>query len=143
MTFDLHRHALRAASAAFAACTAALLGAALLPSHAATAPSAAAPRTAPLEPGAHERVLDDFEDASAWSVVATDDVKAELRSDAGSQGRSLCLDYDFGRVTGYVALRRKLPIDFPARYEIGVDVRGETQRNALQIKFIDASGDNV
>ena len=92
---------------------------------------------------AQERLLDDFNDLSAWSVVATDDVKAALRPVAGTRGNAACLDFDFGRVTGYVALRRKLPIEFPARYDIGFDVRGEMLPNALQIKFSDASGDNV
>ncbi len=90
-----------------------------------------------------ERVLDDFDDLSAWSVVATDDVKAALRPAPGSNGSAACVDFDFGRVTGYVALRRKLPIEFPARYDIGFDVRGEMPPNALQLKFSDASGDNV
>ena len=92
---------------------------------------------------AQERVLDDFEDLAAWSVVATDDVKAGLRRASGPAGSAGCLDFDFGRVTGYVALRRKLPIEFPARYDIGFDVRGEMPPNALQIKFSDVSGDNV
>ena len=90
-----------------------------------------------------ERVLDDFDDLSAWSVTATDDVKATLRPVPGPNGNAACLDFDFGRVTGYVALRRKLPIEFPARYDIGFDVRGEMAPNALQLKFSDASGDNV
>jgi hypothetical protein len=90
-----------------------------------------------------ERVLDDFDDLSAWSVTATDDVKAALRSSSGPNGKAACLDFDFGRVTGYVALRRKLPIEFPARYDVGFDVRGEMAPNALQLKFSDASGDNV
>jgi hypothetical protein len=90
-----------------------------------------------------ERVLDAFDDLSAWSVVATDDVKAALRQAPGPNGNAACLDFDFGRVTGYVALRRKLPIDFPARYDIGFEVRGEMAPNALQLKFSDASGDNV
>ena len=90
-----------------------------------------------------ERVLDDFDDLSAWSVAATDDVKAALRASSGPNGNAACLDFDFGRVTGYVALRRKLPIEFPARYDLGFDVRGEMAPNALQVKFSDASGDNV
>ena len=90
-----------------------------------------------------ERVLDDFDDLSAWSIAATDDVKAALRASSGPNGNAACLDFDFGRVTGYVALRRKLPIEFPARYDLGFDVRGEMAPNALQVKFSDASGDNV
>ena len=90
-----------------------------------------------------ERALDDFDNLSAWSVSATDDVKAALRSASGPNGNAACLDFDFGRVTGYVAMRRKLAIEFPARYDIAFDVRGEMAPNALQLKFSDASGDNV
>ena len=92
---------------------------------------------------AQERVLDDFADLAAWTVTATDDVKATLRAADGAQGRALCIDYDFGRVTGYVAAKRELPIEFPARYEITLGVRGESPPNALQFKLVDASGANV
>jgi len=46
---------------------------------------------------AQERVLDDFEDLAAWSVVATDDVKAGLRRASGPAGSAGCLDFDFDR----------------------------------------------
>ena len=90
-----------------------------------------------------ETILDDFEAASAWTLVASDDVKAALRPVDGAHGRALCIDFDFGRVTGYVAARRALPIDFPARYELALAVRGEAAPNALQLKLVDASGANV
>ena len=48
-------------------------------------------------------MLDDFETPSAWTLVASDDVKATLRPVDGERGRALCIDFDFGRVTGYVA----------------------------------------
>ena len=92
---------------------------------------------------AQERVLDDFENLAAWSITATDDVKAALRTAEGTQGRALCIDFDFGRVTGYVAARRELPIEYPARFEFALDVRGDAPPNALQFKLVDASGDNV
>jgi hypothetical protein len=46
-------------------------------------------------------------------------------------------------VTGYVAARRTLPIEFPARYELALRVRGDAPPNALQMKLVDASGANV
>ena len=76
--------------------------------------SATAP--APGEAQARDRMLDDFETPSAWTLVASDDVRATLRPVEGDPGRALCIDFDFGRVTGYVAARRALPIEFPARY---------------------------
>ncbi|MGZ8255395.1 MAG: discoidin domain-containing protein, partial [Burkholderiaceae bacterium] len=93
--------------------------------------------------GPREMMLDDFESPSAWSLVASDDVKATLRPSDGEQGRALCIDFDFGRVTGYVAARRTLPIEFPARYEFALRVRGDAPPNALQMKLVDASGANV
>ena len=71
---------------------------------------------AQAEVPARNMILDDFETASPWTLIASDDVKATLRPVDGDQGRALCIDFDFGRVTGYVAARRTLPIDFPARY---------------------------
>jgi hypothetical protein len=95
--------------------------------------------------GAHaqERVLDDFADASAWHISATDDVKAALRSADGPSGRALCIDFDFGHVTGYVTAQRTLPLEMPPRYEFAMNVRGDAPPNALQFKLVDASGENV
>src|SRR5699024_3073710 len=61
----------------------------------------------------------------------------------GETGRALCIDFDFGRVTGYVGARRLLPIEYPARHELALRVRGEAPANALQLKLVDASGANV
>ncbi len=92
---------------------------------------------------AQEQVLDDFENPAAWTISATDDVKATLRSAEGASGKALCIDFDFGQVTGYVAARRALPLDYPARFEFALAVRGQAPPNALQFKLADASGDNV
>jgi hypothetical protein len=92
---------------------------------------------------AQDRVLDDFENPAAWTVSATDDVKAALRAVDGPHGKALCFDFDFGHVTGYISAQRALPIDYPARYEFSLDVKGDAPRNALQFKLVDASGENV
>ena len=59
------------------------------------------------------RTLDDFHDASAWSVATSDQITATLRPADGG----LCLDFDFHGVSGYAAMRRALPIDYPDNYE--------------------------
>ncbi|MBC8058527.1 MAG: coagulation factor 5/8 type domain-containing protein, partial [Rhizobiales bacterium] len=92
---------------------------------------------------AQDRVLDDFENPTAWKLSATDDVKAALRSADGPQGKALCVDFDFGNVTGYITAQRPVPIDYPARYEFMLDVRGDAPPNAFQFKLVDASGENV
>ena len=92
---------------------------------------------------AEDQLLDDFADPAAWTLSASDDVKAALRPAPGPHGSALCIDFDFGKVTGYVSARRSLPIDFPARFEFTLNVRGDAPPNALQFKLVDASGDNV
>ena len=90
-----------------------------------------------------DMILDDFETPSSWTLIASDDVRATLRPVDGEHGRALCIDFDFGRVTGYVAARRTLPIEFPARYELALRVRGNAPPNALQVKLVDETGANV
>ena len=97
----------------------------------------------PVSVHAQDRVLDDFDDLAAWKVSATDDVKAALRAADGPHGKALCVDFDFGNVTGYISVQRALPIAYPARYEFTLDVRGDAPPNALQFKLVDASGENV
>lgn len=86
-------------------------------------------------------VLDDMKDASRWKATASDQVKASLRRDARDD--SLCLDYDFTGVSGYAVLRRELPLDWPADFALTTQLKGKTAGNDVQIKFVDASGDNV
>ena len=92
---------------------------------------------------AQDRVLDDFENLADWKLSATDDVKAALRQAEGPHGKALCIDFDFGTVTGYVSAQRALPVDYPARYEFMLDVRGDAPPNALQFKLVDDSSENV
>ena len=92
---------------------------------------------------AEDQLLDDFGDPTAWKLSASDDVQAALRPAPGPHGSALCIDFDFGTVTGYVSLRRAMKLDFPARFEFTLGVSGDAPRNALQFKLVDASGDNV
>jgi hypothetical protein len=88
----------------------------------------------------HE-LLDDFRNAAAWQASASDQVRATLRVDA-SDG-SLCLDYDFVGVSGYAVMRRELPVDWPQHFELKLRFKGAGAVNDLQMKLVDASGDNV
>ena len=89
------------------------------------------------------QVLDDFDDIGSWSLSATDDVQAKLRSAPGKEGKALCLDFDFGAVSGYVALSRDLPMEYPANFEFSFGLRGDAPPSTLQFKLVDASGENV
>lgn len=90
------------------------------------------------------KVLDDFDDVSAWKLVLSDQVSGSLRPVSGAGGgRALCLDYDFHNVSGYVGIRRALTVEYPVNYRFGFQLRGDSPANDLQFKLIDASGDNV
>jgi hypothetical protein len=94
------------------------------------------------------RTLDDFSQPNLWKASGTDDISASLRPVDGKDahdknGRALCLDFDFHGVSGGVTLHRALPINFPANYALSFDVRGAMPANDLQLRLIDASGDNV
>ena len=90
---------------------------------------------------ANAAVLDDMKDAALWKATASDQVKASARRDVKDD--SLCLDYDFAGVSGYAVLRRELPIDWPADFALTTQLKGDAKGNDVQIKFVDASGDNV
>jgi hypothetical protein len=86
------------------------------------------------------RLLDDLRDADAWNVSASEQVLAHLARDTDG---SLCLHYDFAGVSGYAVLRRALHIDWPQDFEFVARIKGGGAVNALQIKFVDAGGENV
>ncbi|MBB5209548.1 discoidin domain-containing protein [Chiayiivirga flava] len=89
------------------------------------------------------RLLDDFESAAPWTALSSNQVSASLRETEGVAGRALCLDYDFNGVSGHAAMRRTLPLDFPANYAFDFKLRGSGPANQFEFKLIDASGDNV
>jgi hypothetical protein len=91
-------------------------------------------------PAAQALLIDDFQDAARWRAAASDQVQAALRRDADG---ALCLDYDFAGVSGYAFIRRELALPLPAHYAFELRLRGSGPPNDLQIKFTDASGDNV
>ncbi|HRN61515.1 MAG TPA: discoidin domain-containing protein [Luteimonas sp.] len=89
------------------------------------------------------QIIDGFEDASTWRVVASNQVNGSLRAVDGAEGRALCLDYDFNGVSGYVGIQRDIAIDYPENYRFSFRLRGDSPDNDLQFKLVDASGDNV
>lgn len=84
-------------------------------------------------------VLDAFDDATPWRVIASTQVSGSIRAEEGG----LCLDYDFNGVSGYVGIQRDLDIEYTDNYRFDFMLRGQSPDNDLQFKLIDASGDNV
>lgn len=102
----------------------------------------AAPKSA-LADAPSSDFSDDFERIEAWQAEASDDVVARRELVSGHDGQALGLSFDFLGHGGFAALRREHSFTLPEHYEISFDVRGEAPVNDLQLKFTDASGENV
>lgn len=89
---------------------------------------------------AQAKLLDDFRETAAWKVSASEQVQARLARDADG---SLCLHYDFAGVSGYAVMRRALPVDWPRAFDLIARIKGGGATNDLQVKLVDASGENV
>lgn len=88
-------------------------------------------------------VLDELDEISAWRALVSDGVSASLHEASGIHGGALVLEFDLAKTAGYASAHRELPLDLPPDYEFSFWIRGAAGRNRLEIKFIDASGDNV
>jgi hypothetical protein len=80
--------------------------------------------------------------ASDWVAAASEQVHAALRPVDGRLGPGVCLDFDFGSVAGFASARRVLPLALPPDFDLDLDLRGESAGHDLQVKLIDASGEN-
>jgi len=92
-----------------------------------------------LAVAAHGAVLDDFTSIASWSPHPSDGVALQISPDAGS----MRLDFDFQHHAGYAIARRNIDLDLPANYELTFRLRAEAPVNNLELKLIDATGDNV
>jgi hypothetical protein len=89
------------------------------------------------------RVLDPFETLTSWTAGASTDVSSAISAVDGHDARAMRLSYDFNGRSGYAFATRAIDLDVPENYELSFWLRGEMAPNTLEIKFVDASGDNV
>lgn len=96
-----------------------------------------------VAPQARAEVVDDFEEVSDWSAGASEGVRVEIAQDEGRRGMAMRLDFDFQGHAGYLIARKKIDLPLPEDYAFTFYIRGEADENNLEIKLIDASGQNV
>lgn len=89
------------------------------------------------------RPLDAFETLTPWTADASTDVSSAISPVPGHDGQAMRLTYDFNGRSGYAFAARAIDLQVPDNYEISFWARGEMLPNTLEIKFADASGDNV
>ncbi len=108
---------------------------------AASASDVAAPAVA-ASAAAAPVMLDDMSAPQRWPAIGSDGVVAAIEPVADG-GAAIALRFDFQHHAGYAVAERALGWDPPDNFEIDVDLSGAMPPNKLEIKFIDASGDNV
>ncbi|MEP6990785.1 MAG: discoidin domain-containing protein, partial [bacterium] len=106
---------------------------------------------APSSAGAQARrasaaptTLVSFDDPDAWTAAPSDGVRLALRPDSGIGGRATRFEFDFQGHAGYAVARHAFtPPPLPPHWAMTLRVRGAALPNTLELKFIDASGQNV
>lgn len=85
---------------------------------------------------------DPMDDAALWLGEGSDSVRGESAIVAGAGGgKAVALSYDYGRVSGYAFMRRKVDLRLPDGFEVRFKLRGQGGRNDLQMKL--TQGDTV
>src|SRR5437868_2073194 len=90
------------------------------------------------------QVLDDFEALQGWSAHPSEGVELRISQDRGFSGKAMRLDFDFHGGAGYAIARKALPapLKLPALYELSFRIRADAPVNDLELKLLDASGEN-
>ena len=99
-------------------------------------------------PTASAKIIDDCSDAEQWAVVNSEGVELKCSEDHqvkddDDQKTTLRLDIDFVSGAGYAGIRRTVPINLPANFELAFSVRGDLPPNDLEFKLLDESGETV
>jgi hypothetical protein len=87
-------------------------------------------------------VIDDMATPTLWKALASDGVVSRLEP-ISTPDPALRLQFDFQHHAGYAALERALPLDLPENFEIDLMLGGTAPINDLEVKLLDASGENV
>ena len=78
-----------------------------------------------------------------WSPVVSSGVSVVLATMGTPAARSVRMTYDFHGGAGWAGLRRAVALDFPEDWSLTFRARGTGTPNTLEVKFLDASGENV
>ena len=88
-------------------------------------------------------ILDDFEDLSAWTAIASGQARLAISPGRGRRGGAMRLDFDFQGGGGFVVARKPFDLTLPESYAFSFDIRGIGPSNILEFKLVDASNQNV
>jgi hypothetical protein len=83
---------------------------------------------------------------AAWKAVtpvASAGVEVALAPGGAPGEPGVRMTYDFHGGAGWVGMRREVALEFPDNWTLSFRVRGAGTANTLEVKFLDASGENV
>ncbi|HVN75527.1 MAG TPA: dienelactone hydrolase family protein [Thermoanaerobaculaceae bacterium] len=92
---------------------------------------------------AQTRVIDDFASVPTWKAAPSDGVSLAVAADTGESGGAMRLDFDFHGHGGWAAVRRPVDFELPENYELTFRMKADAPSENLELKLVDASGDNV
>ncbi|MBD3337011.1 MAG: coagulation factor 5/8 type domain-containing protein [Candidatus Eisenbacteria bacterium] len=99
-------------------------------------------QSAAAQPATETVVVDDFEDIAGWSAHPADGVSLKISGDEGFTGRALRLDVGIPG-GGYAVVHKEVALELPENYAISFRLKGDMPPNHLELKLIDATGENV
>ncbi len=88
-------------------------------------------------------LLDGFDSVDAWQVIPAPGAAASVHGDRGTTGQALRIDYDFRQGGGEIIVRKAFPLTLPDNFVLGFDVRAPSWKRGLELRLVDASGQNV
>src|ERR1700736_2135258 len=81
--------------------------------------------------------------ASEWQPIVSGNAELRLSSVLAGRGPALRMDFDFKGGGGFVVARRALEQAVPEEYAVTFRLRGRGPVNHLELKLVDAAGQNV
>lgn len=81
--------------------------------------------------------------AAEWQPIVSGNAELKLSAVAAGSDSALRLDFDFKGGGGFVVARRTLTRSMPAEYAVKFRLRGHGPVNHLELKLVDATGQNV
>jgi hypothetical protein len=78
-----------------------------------------------------------------WQAIVSGNAELKLSTVAAGRGSALRMDFDFKGGGGFVVARRALKQQMPEEYAVKFRLRGQGAVNNLELKLVDATGQNV
>jgi hypothetical protein len=82
-------------------------------------------------------------DPSEWQAVVSGNAELKLSAAPAGRATALRMDFDFKGAGGFVVARRALSRSMPEEYAVTLRLRGRGPVNNLELKLVDATGQNV